>query len=66
MGNNGKEVMMAERCKMELEFVLTVGASVPETVKAGRNASRITCSDSNYILTLISNILSVGISDLRS
>lgn len=50
---------------MELEFILTVGASIPETFEAGGNGSQITCSDFNYILTLISNILPLGISDLR-
>lgn len=50
---------------MELEFVLTVGASIPENVKAGGNGSQITCSDFHYILTLISNILPLGISDLQ-
>lgn len=45
---------------MELEFVLTVGASILETFKAGRNGSQITRSDCNYILTLISNILPLG------
>lgn len=50
---------------MELEFVLTVGASIPATVEAGGNGSQITCSDFNYILTLISNILLLGVSDLR-
>lgn len=64
-GGNAKKVIIAERCYTELEFVLTVGARIPETVEAGGNGSHITCSDFNYILTLISNILPLGISDLQ-